>query len=266
MPELTAEQRQRVQGISKSASDRVDERLDRVENGEVVDHKIPSSYYGIAMKLESAGVCHFYEDDTQAARAVLARAAAMYRRAVDAARSEPPYANAYRRCPMTLVEALYVATLAGEFGVVREIATEIIELEPEDGADEAVDGVAFETDKYYLATCLAGAVLGDVDRQAMQELDSINAKKDTPDSLYGDGIIEFARGIASEEPEHFQAAIRSVDEYHELTLNGENVVDLIMAKEATALYILARRRGYDVQVDSEFIPDSLVEACLSDHL
>jgi hypothetical protein len=49
-------------------------------------------------------------------------------------------------------------------------------------------------------------------------------------------------------------------DFHNEDMTEEMVVDCIMSVPATALLTVARRKGYDISVDSEFIPMELVEA------
>ncbi|WP_265110036.1 hypothetical protein [Halosolutus halophilus] len=79
------------------------------------------------------------------------------------------------------------------------------------------------------------------------------------DQLHGQAIIDVARGIDTGNAALLEQGIESMLEYHDRQRHEDNVIDLIMSPEATALHIVARERGYDVEIDSESIPTELVE-------
>lgn len=259
MTDLTDGQRERVRRILNLAPDRVDERLQRLEESEVVEHNVPSSYRGVGMKCEKVAVCQVCEGDVALAQEWFTQAARIYRRAAAAALERPPFATSYRRVPMTLVEALYASACAGTDPTPREIASAILELDPTDGVEDVEGDIAFKRDKYVFARCLAGAVLDRVEQEDLEELEAVNQGKKEVDQLHGQAIIDVARGIDAGNAALLEQGIESMLEYHDRQRHEDNVIDLSMSPEATALHIVAREKGYDVEIDSESIPTELVE-------
>ena len=263
MAELTEDQQKHIQGMLSSIDDRIDNQLNQLEHGEVVEHRVPTLYRNIAMKYQKLGVCHAYDGDILAAQEQFSEAAQTYQQAASAAEELPPYATFYRRIPMTLTEALYAAALAGEVDTVTKVATAVDTLDPEEGAGEVAEEIVFKRDKYYLAHSLASAVLDDANQATLEELEAINDEKPATEQEYGGGILAIARGIDTDDGILIESGLRSLLEYHDRQRHPDNVIDLVIAPEATALLIITRQQGYDVTIDSEFIPEELVDASVS---
>ncbi len=259
MTELTDDQREQVRGILNSAPDRVDERLQRLEEGRVVEHKVPSSYRGVGMKCETVAVCKVYERDIAAAQEWFTQAARAYQSAAEAALEQPPFATSHRQVPMTFVEALYASACAGADRTSQEIASTILELDPTDGAEDVKDDIVFKRDKHFFARCLAGAVLDRVEQEDLEELEAVNQEKRDINHLHGQAILDFARGIDADDADLLEQGIGLMLEYHDRQQHEDNVIELIMSPEASALLIVTRKMRYNVEIDSESIPTELVE-------
>ncbi|WP_256392844.1 hypothetical protein [Natronoarchaeum rubrum] len=262
MTELTDSQREQLDGIESSARNQIEERLQRLEKGDVVTHKIPSSYRSVGMKYENVAISRVYKGDIHAARKQFMQAAEMYRQAAETALEEPPYATSFQRVPMTFVEALYAASLAGEMEMASENSKSINKLNPERGSDKAQDDILFERDKYFLSQCLAGVVLDQVAEKDINELNNINQEKTGLDKMYGKSIIKFTSGSVSKEDQLVKQGVEFALKYHDQQRHEDNVIDLIMASEATALLIIAENIGFNIEIHSDFIPAELVNAVI----
>lgn len=259
MISLTDSQQEQVRGIVESSPSRVEERLERLQRGDVVDHKVPSSYGGVATKCQKVAVCYVYEGEVEAAQEWFERATENYGRAATAALERPPFATTYRKVPMTLVQATYAAACAAAFDEASDAAVRIFDLDPLDGIEDVEGDIVFEPDKYYLARCFGGAILDRLEQDDLEHLEAINDDKPAVDALYGRAIIEFATGVRHEDADLVEQSIRTILDHHDRDRHEDNVVDMVMSVDASALYVLARYLGYSVDVESRFLPEALIE-------
>lgn len=262
MREFDDEQRERIRSLKERYEERIEKREGRLQRGEVIDEKLPFVHSGFASHNHKIGISSVGLGDIETAREHFSLASREYRTSVREARKREGDLHTFRNIPMTLVNGVYSAALAGNGELARTLSGEILELPPEmRPPHEFVDeSVTFHPDKYYLARCLAGAVLDRVDQADLEELEAINEDKPPVDALYGQAILDFARGLDEDEPALVERGVESMLEHHDRELDEENVVDVLMCPQATALLVLARQRGYDVEIDSEFVPEDLVEA------
>lgn len=260
MTSLTDRQQEQVRGIIKSAPSRVEERLERLHRGDVVEHKAPSSYGGIATKCQKVAVCYVYEGEVEAAREWFERAAENYGRAASAALERPPFATSYRRVPMTLLQATHAAACGGAFDEASGAAARIFDLDPLDGIEDVEGDIVFKPDKYYLASCFCRAMLDRLERDDLEHLEAINDGKSEPDRHYGAAVLAFARGLDTGDRSQLEVGIQTAIEYHDRQRHADDVIDRIMAVEATAMTSIATEQGYEVDVDHELVPNSLLES------
>lgn len=260
MTSLTDRQREQVHEIIESTPSRIEERLDRLQSGDVVDHRFPSSYRGVAAKCQKVSVCYVYEGEIDASREWFERAAANYGQAATAALERPPFATSYRRVPMTLLEGLYAAACAGAFDTARDAASRIYDLDPTDGVEDVEGDIVFNPDKYYLARSLGGAVLDRLDHDDLEHLDAVNDEKSELNQRYGAAVRAFARGLESSDRSQLEQGVHTAIDYHERRRHPDNVIDQIMAVEATAMMSIAVEKGYAIDVTHERVPNSLFES------
>lgn len=258
MTSLTESQRKQVQGIIESTPSRVEERLDRLRRGDVVDHRIASSYRGVAAKYQKLAICHVYNGEIEVSRRWFDRAAENFGQAATAALEMQPFATSYRRVPMTLLERVYAAACARTFEAAKDAASQIFNLDPKEGT-EAVEGdIVFKPDKYYLARTFVGAMLDRLDQDDLKSLEAINNKKPEPHRQYGEAVLAFARGLDTGDQSQLESGIHTAIGYHERERHSDNVIDQIMAVEATAMVSIANEQGYSIDLDHEQVSNSLI--------
>lgn len=258
MTSLTDRQREQVREIIESTPSRIEERLDRLQRGDIVDHEIPSSYRGVAAKCQKVSICCVYEGEIDASRNWFERAAENYGRAATAALERPPFATSYRRVPMTFLEGVYAAACAGAFDAARDTASRIFDLDPTEGIEDVEGDIVFNPDKYYLARSFGGAMLGQLDYDDLEHLDAINDEKSEPNQRYGTAVLAFVRGLDTGDHSQLEDGIHTAIDYHEHRRHPDNVIDQIMAVEATAMTSIACEQGYAVEIDHKRVPNSLV--------
>ena len=265
MSKFNKEEQVKIAELIDNHTNSIERSKNRLEGDKIPDRNIPTIYWNLGRKYRIVGCLYIPEGNIDVAREKFLQSAKYFTTAEKKARDRPPYANQFRRIPFTLAEGIYSAALAGDQTYQQSLADRIIELQSDQlNPEDDIDPDDFDKDKYYLAQCLGQAVSGSVSQQSLNKLSRINQNKSTYTSLYGRGIIKFAEGIQNKEVALIRDGIKSLIEYHEQDLNDENIVELIMAPEATAIYIIARQKNYDVEINNEFIPNRLVGAVTDD--
>ena len=258
MPNLTEEQQDRVQMLSDHYGKRIKDLKQRIESNE----GNPATYRNIAGKYELLGSYDIFYDDIDGAQEQYLSAAKYYSKSARATISMEVSGHSFKKIPMTLTHGLYTALLSGNINKQVEIAKTILELENELAiSEESGESLSeFYPDKYYFASCLAGCVIDDIDEKDIYTLEEINKKKSRNNALYGGAVLEFTKGLLDDNSNLIEKGIHSMLEFHEIDLNHENIDDVIISIETTALLVLARQKGYDIQVSSSFVPEKLVKA------
>ncbi|GGK85070.1 Imm49 family immunity protein [Haloarcula sebkhae] len=238
----------RLKRIQQSRRKIAEEVLDLYQKGEIESEE-SSFFSGLAGDYEELGVFAIYDDDIGAAQTAFTEAATYYQRSSD--KDPIPLHSARQR-----MQGMYAALLAGEEATLVDLAESMQRLAAEEDCDPSDEWA----DRYFLAWCLAGAVLGTVDEAALMGLEAVNDEKLSPHAAYGQAILSIARGVCEEDPAAIESGIESMLAFHEQDMQQDNVVEQVMSVQATALLILARAAGYRPAVSSEFIPIDLVEA------
>ncbi|WP_255191834.1 hypothetical protein [Natronobeatus ordinarius] len=242
--ERAIEQLQRYQSRAR--------KHERLYKEEKVEENLPTFFSGLARKYTNSVILSVYVDRIAQARDHFRRAAEYYRRSAEESNVTVP-------STLTLARGLYNASLAGDPDMVQEFAREVtkiietVDVEPGDSDD----------DRYYFSGCLADAVLDDIREWLLSGLAAVNEEKPEIHALYGKAILTFTCGIRDKDVDQIQKGIRIMLKYHSQSSNEENVVERVMAPQATALLIITLWKGYEIQLESEFIPMELVRASTS---
>ncbi|WP_254769114.1 immunity 49 family protein [Salinilacihabitans rarus] len=246
MREFTEDQREQVRTLLGRNERRIERKKELQREGQVADEKISTFYSGLARKYRTVGILSIPEGRVSDARRNFSAAAAAYLRSARES-SVDVFAS------LSLARGIYAAALAGDDATLRACAERVRELHREYDPD-ATDPHA---DRFYFAGCLAGAVVDEVTDDELATLEEVNERKPETEALYGRAIIDFTTGVRDDDRDLIETAVRTMLEYHERRC--DDVVDLIMAPEATALLLVARSGGYDVDVTAEFLPAELID-------
>ncbi|WP_255191832.1 immunity 49 family protein [Natronobeatus ordinarius] len=262
VPDLTEKQRARLEELLENRLSRIEKRKERLESGTVADKQRPTAEYGLAGTYKSTAIVYVYQSQISRAREHFRFAAQHYLTAAKEARQCECELNTFRRIPLTLTEGVYVSALCGDDLLKETASEEILALDPAElPAHEYIEEpIDFPVDKFYASKCIAGSVLDRVADDHIDRLIDINEGKEGPHQLYGQAITDFASGIGVENTTLLKRGVELMLEYHDRQRHEDNVIDLIMALEATALLTIARQNGYGITVDSEFTPEDLVDA------
>lgn len=249
MTEFSDEEAERVRRLVRRRRKRAERREAMYEAGDV-ERTLASFFSGLAGNYESVGIGQVHFGDVPAARASFERAADYYHRS--AARNKIP-----EKGSLASAKSIYVALLAGSEDELETAAEAVRSL-----GDVSVDPDDPNADRLAFSRCLAGSVVSDVSTEDLETLTAINSSKPEPDSTYGDAILTFSRGVRDEDVSAVESGIESMLEYHREQRHPDGVFDRIMAVQPTALYILARLRGFEVRCNDPLVPPPLVERSL----
>ncbi|MFC4440256.1 MULTISPECIES: hypothetical protein [Natrialbaceae] len=253
MVEFTTEQQERAAKQLERYRSRAEKHEKLYEEGKV-EQKLSTFFSGLASKYDKLAILSVYHEQTIEAREYFETSAEYYLRSAEESSVTVP-------TTLTLARGLYNAALAGHSDLIREFARQITEIIQT--AD--IDPDEPDADRYYFSGCLAGAILDDVSDHLLDGLATVNEGKPETHALYGSGILAFTRGIRNDDIDQIEDGITTMIEYHTRSTNDENVVDLVMAPEATALLIISRWMGYELEIDSDHIPAELADESASTH-
>lgn len=258
MAHLSPDEEARLADLGERRADRIETRRQQLESGEVTEQYAPTAYVEIAEGERALGIIAVYNGEIAAARDRFGDAAATYTEAIDAALAGNPWATTFRQVPETCQDALVTAMLAADESRVSELAATTQDLsDPKSWSD---DRTGFHPDQYYLAQTLADVAVEDVDESHCQAVAERFAEAPAPLAQHVDGLVTFARGLDAGDTEQLERAINALVAYHKADRHQDNVLDAVLAPEATGLAWLARHYGYRCSVSSDFVPESLVSA------
>lgn len=241
MTEFTDDEAERVRSLVDRNRRRAERREDMHDSGDL-ERDLASFLSGLAGNSETVAIGEVHVGNISTAQDTFERAADYYHQSAEH-NSIPEQGS----LSLEYAKAIYVALLAGsEEHLVRSAeAVRTLEDVSLDAGDPNADRLAF-------SRCLAGAVLDDVSDEDLDALAAVNEEKPARDAQYGSAILAFSRGIRDRDESAIESGIESMLTYHDEQRNSDNVIDRILAVQATALSVLARNRGFDVQTDDEF--------------
>lgn len=248
MPEMTDDQAEHAASLLESYTSRLERHRELFDRGEVAED-LASFFAGLASKHETAGILQVHFDRIDEARSHFGAAAEWYGRS--ARENEIDVLE-----PKPLAQGCYAAALAGDREQLHGLAQRVLDVVDRVGSDPP----GADADRYFFPGALAGAILGSVDEHVLDGLEAVNASKSDPHDRYGRAILEFAHGVDDDDPDRIREGVESMVAFHDRDRHPDNVVDLIVAPQATALVIVARQAGYDVRIESEFVSRALVDA------
>ena len=244
---LSSAQRDRAAELLARARNRTQMRLDNYEDGGV-ERELSSFFSGIAGEYQRIGVLEVAVGDLTASRDALEAATTYYQRSAE----EDVFPVQSSR---QLMQGMYTALVASSEETLISLADSMLSLA---NTEDCSPG-EHNADRYFLSWCLAGAIRADVSEDALTGLETVNESKPAPHADYGQAVLSIARGIRTDDYATLQTGIERMLAYHEQDSHSDNVVDQVMSVQATALLVLVQARGYDIAVDSPFIPVGLLK-------
>lgn len=266
MPELTDEQLERVRDLTERTADRVEKY--HTEEWQQKAHA--GLYRSIGSHARRHAIFSLITGTPDTVRQSFEQSAHGYVDCVKMAQVElqPGKLATLTGAPIKLAKAFYTGVLSGDDETLSRVAETALDLpfEVEVPYDEVDETITFDADKYHLALALA-AVAADQPETATdhaEQLRAANVDNEGVNELHFRASIEFVEGMVDRDADMVEQGIRSMIERHERQYDPQNVSDKIACLEATSFLVLARKRGLDVAVDSEFIPGDYVEWLLAE--
>lgn len=224
-----------------------------LESGDYPAENRHSVHYSVGVRYHGVGAFHIALGELDPAREAFADAARHYLSAAVESRPyrrEPP-TDKWRNEPIRLVRGLYCAVVAGTDDTLSECAREMLSLD-----DDYLE--RYPAQLFYRAKALAAVVLDD-DRQR-EFVEAFEAAVDPHFVPDDEAIARVCRGLLDAEESAVVGGVEDLLEHHRDRIDGEpDSKSEVLSLPATALLVLARDRGLDAWVDSEFVPDVLVE-------
>ena len=243
---LSSAQRERAGELLARARNRTQMRLDNYEDGGV-ERELSSFFNGIAGEYQRIGVLEVAVGDLSASREAFESSTTYYQRSAE--KDVFPVQSSRQ-----LMQGMYTGLVAGSDETVQ-LADSMLSLADTEDCSPG----EHNADRYFLSWCLAGAICADVSVEGLTGLETVNESKPVPHADYGQAMLSIARGIRNADQATLQAGIETMLAFHEQDSHSDNVVDQAMSVQATALLVLVQSRGYDISVDSLYIPIRLVE-------
>jgi hypothetical protein len=156
----------------------------------------------------------------------------------------------------TLLNYLYCAILSGNEGFQKEAAEIALDTESEHYS-------RFSTEhRYHFMNALASMMLDNGDQQIhLDKLDDALAEPPADHQRFFGALHTTLSGIVSDDSAQFQEGAEQFLDWHDDNVDFENKTSAedLVCKQIAALWVLARRNGMDVTVDSPYLPDCLEE-------
>lgn len=153
--------------------------------------------------------------------------------------------------------AIRSAILSDSDACIEETATEILDVDP--SFRDTLEELKF-TPYYYDKSRLLSGLSTNRDDVARAQIDLARETASSTRRKYEGFFVGACEGMLADDSDAVAAAIESMVYSHRHQFDGEpRGYREIMDHTAAATLVLAQRRGHDIHVDSEFIPDALVD-------
>lgn len=155
-----------------------------------------------------------------------------------------------------VLDLLYSALLSGDTELGHNAAEMALEV-----PGEFVD--RFPTIyRFYYMKSLAASILNTDDRQ--EYLDSLEESLvDTSDTqhTFFEALWTALSGLEKADEDRFSTGVEQLLDWHHQQVDLENKTDAkdLVCRQGAALIVLARRKGVNVRVDSEYLPECVYE-------
>ncbi|MFC7046022.1 Imm49 family immunity protein [Halobacteriaceae archaeon GCM10025711] len=230
-----------------------------LENGEVVDESLYLAHGGLGDYSKELGVWSLIEGATAEAIEWFETAADHYTESIRERRVHREIIEkaAWGNEPYALADAMFSAILSGDGDLIEDAARTALD------ADETyTEEFPGTTAWYYFAVGLAG-VLIDEPTERERGLSGLRAAHDSLAAKFKQffaGRITVLESFAANDAARVEEGLQTMlDDHADDAPANTTSPDELICVPAMALLVLARRRGLDVDVESEYLPDTLPE-------
>ncbi|MFC7072621.1 Imm49 family immunity protein [Halovenus rubra] len=263
---LTEDEKERAKSSAEYNEKQLRRKYDQEYFEEIPDEKVPTVLFGKALDHEFLAKYSLFEGKIEQAREHFQQYIEAFVQNCEKVVVTDGVEGGIVLVPLKLRNALYAALILEDETEIERLTTKILDLPrevefPWEGVDEMI---AFDEEEYHQAKIIAMLVRGETE-DLSSHLDVTNELREEKDGLaarYLTGIDTFANGILEEDEATIEAGITTtLNAHHNDTHQHEkrDIEGLMMSLEATGHYKLAHRHGFDVRLDSPYIPDSVHE-------
>lgn len=155
-----------------------------------------------------------------------------------------------------VLDLLYSALLTGDDERHQNAAKMALDV-PEEFVDRFPP-----TYRYYYLKALAASILDTgVQHEYLDSLEETLADLDSTKHTFFEALWIALSGIEERDEDKFDTGVKQLLDWHHKQVDFENKTSAndLVCRQAATLMVLARQKGLDVHVDSEFIPDCVYE-------
>lgn len=234
----------------------IEQHLQRLE-GKPSDESLASNYRALYLDYDNAATYALLIEDAERARYLFSQAA---ENALKFVRDAREYRKEIERDwwevePEELEHALTRALLAGNDELLADAVGETEDLD-ELYLDEFPDNPTW----YHRPRALAAVIDDEDPRPYLEQLGAV------ADGTFAQALLTIYEGLVDRNEQHVRSGIEQIVQYHERIVGSDPSERLEFINHiATALLVLARTRGLDISVDSEFIPSDYIEFIVSNY-
>lgn len=146
------------------------------------------------------------------------------------------------------------ALLAGDRRLLEAVTEQVLTLSDDYPTEYAGTG------EYYWKACTIASLVEDDPAAAREYLEDYVAVLEREDrDAHSKGFVRMQRGLIDSDPEQVLQGIRRMLEQYEASADELPSRMELMSRPAAAHLLLARARGMDIDVDSEYLPAALNE-------
>lgn len=200
--------------------------------------------------------CELHLGNVEAAREWFARAALADRSYLHlvVTRWEELSSGAQTRGGTRALSAMINALLAGDHRLIEAITEQVLTLSDDYPNEYAGTG------EYYWKACTVASIVEDDLTAAIEYLDAYIAVLDEGEfDTHSEGLVRAHRGLVDADRDRVRQGLQQMLDHHDSALEELPSRMELMSHIVGSHLLLARDRGMDIHVDSEYLPDALEE-------
>lgn len=226
----------------------------KLDGDKIPRENIPKVYRTIGRQSQVIGLYSLSIGECEDSKVEFTTSVLWYRDALEKLRGRRN--SAWESESNNALDVLYSALLSGDEKLVSEAAKSALEV-----PDEYVDRFP-TTYRYYYLKAFATAILETDDQQYyLDELEKTLGDLDGTKEAFFEPLWAALSGLTHRDTEAFLTGIEQFLAWHHSQVDFENKTSAkdLVCRQATALIVLARQKGMDVRVESEYIPECIYE-------
>lgn len=230
----------------------------RINGQSIPENRYAIAYYSMGLDAMKISLYHLVKGDFSASQRWFERATTYYIERVRKGQEfrEELAKSYWENEPLVFREAFYCAILSGSDTLQNEVAAEALAMD-----DAYLTEFPTVIHDFYFVRALAAIFLERDDArefvaQLLANLDHLRPKL----HAYFSALATILAGITSDDADRATEGFEQLLEYHDDDIQGTpKGPDKIVCLPAVALLVLARERGLDIEIEGEYIPESVLK-------